>query len=248
MMELWYFGMSFAGKSVHGWVAETERNGSHCPSWRTSCSLIGCVLQGVISVTFDLSKMWVFALRRRRAHKLRGAHPPHGPLPLSRSGEAGTLFTPNLTPISLHHWAVDPSVLLRSGGFYLTLAQWFCLRSASLGRPFSCCVSVVHGRLQRTISVMAGCTNLAAAIGVIVWNGRRSFHHWMGGAVGLNGFRFDLISRGQLSTVHWVTWIVASNTVLTATVFPLWVAGTAAGGGGRRWSCPARRNALCLVK
>lgn len=103
----------------------------------------------------------------------------------------GHFFTPGLTPISFHHWAVDPSVLLRSGGFYLTLAQWFCLRSASLGRPFSCCVSVVHGRLQRTISVMAGRTNLAAAIGVIVWNGRRSFHHWMGGTVGLNGFRFD---------------------------------------------------------
>lgn len=48
-MEPWYFGMSFAGSQYmdglegwgDGWV------GVRCPSWRTSCSLVGCVLQGV---------------------------------------------------------------------------------------------------------------------------------------------------------------------------------------------------------
>lgn len=250
-MELWYFGMSFAGKSVHGWVGETGTSGGHYPPpWRTSCSLVGCVLQSVISVIFDLIKVWVFALKRQHAHRPRGAHPPHDPLPLLRSLEAGTLFHPISTLISQHHWAVDPSILLRSRGLYLTLAQWLGLRSASLGWPFmrSCCVSVVRRRLQRAVSVVAGRTDLAAAVGVVVWNGRRSFHDWMGRTVGLNGFRFDLISRGQLSAVHWVTRTVASNTVLTATVFPLRVAGAAAGGGGRRWRRPARRHALRLVK
>ena len=64
-MELWYFGMSFAGSQyMDGW-----RDGE------TSCCLVGCVLQGVIFS--DLIKEGVFALRRHCAHRLRGAHLPH---------------------------------------------------------------------------------------------------------------------------------------------------------------------------
>lgn len=38
------------GQSVHGWVGGTGGRGDNCPlpPQRTSCSLVGCVLQGVI--------------------------------------------------------------------------------------------------------------------------------------------------------------------------------------------------------
>lgn len=130
--------------------------------------------------------------------------------PLPIRGQVGAIF---FTPIQRLLFNIT-SVLLRSGWLHLTLAQRLCLRPASLGRPFMCCccVSVVQQRLQRTISVVAGCTGLAAAVGVVVWNWRRSFGCGMGGTVGLNWLRFDLISWGQLSTVHWVAWIMTCNT------------------------------------
>lgn len=158
-MELWYFGMSSAGSQ---YMDQLEGRGDEAdntpppPPRRTSCSLVSCVLQ---SVNFsDLFKESLLTGQE-------GLILPH-PLPLL--GEVENPPSSSASINCLHH--LTPSVLLCSRWFHLTLAQWLCLRPASLGRPFMCCcrVSVVQLRLQRTVLVVAGCAGLAAAVGVVV--------------------------------------------------------------------------------
>lgn len=176
-------------QSVHGWVGGTGRIGGHCPSWWTSCSLVGCVLQGVIfSDLWPYQRVSLCSQKILRSQAQRGSSSSWSLTSAQKCGSRDAFLNPNSVSISQHHRALDPSVLLRSGWFYLILAQWFCLRPASLGRPFMrCCrVSVVQRRLQRTVPVVARRTELAAAVGVVIWNGRRSFHYRMGGTIGLN--------------------------------------------------------------
>lgn len=197
-MELWYFGMSFAGSQymdgLEGWRGDgavASPPGEPAAFWSAVFFTVW------FSVTFDLIKELSLCSKEMLCSQAK-----RGSSALSRENQSYLLTPPSF------------SVLLCSRWFHLSLTQRLCLRPAPLGRPVVChrhCLSVVQRRLQRTISVMARRCGLAAAVGVVVWNGRR-FYWWMGGTVGLSWLRFDLICWRQLSTIHWVTWIVACNT------------------------------------
>lgn len=101
-MELWCFGMSSAGGQYMDGLEGRGRRSGHCLSWRTSCSLVGCVLQGV---TFsDLIKESLLS----RDTALMGHEglfsQALNPSALPRDGAVGTISPPNSASIkSLHH-------------------------------------------------------------------------------------------------------------------------------------------------
>lgn len=151
-MELWYFGMSSA---VHGWVGggglleDQLQFGWLCSS---RCDLIKSESQKILRSWAKRGSSFLITLLSRPRNKDIGTNSP-------QNQNQHLLFT-----------KLYPSVLLCSGWFHLSLAQWLCLHPASLCQPFvcCCCVSVVQRRLQRTVLVVAGCAGLAAAVGVVV--------------------------------------------------------------------------------
>lgn len=91
-------------QSLHGWVGGTGGGVGQplpLPPRRISCSLVGCVLQGVIFSDlwpYQRVSHWVLALRRYYTWGLRGAHLPHPLLSLPISGEEATFcFLPQIS-------------------------------------------------------------------------------------------------------------------------------------------------------
>lgn len=100
-----------------------------------------------------------FERAQERVSTRVAGHPPAAKIPTGPHGRARSL-----------------SVVLLSGWFRLTLAQCFRVQPAFFGRPLVRRFRLLRVRagLYRTVLVVAGCTRLAASIGVLVlnWSGR----------------------------------------------------------------------------
>lgn len=96
--------------------------------------------------------------------------------------EGGKKREKNITPKTVCYLTNNGSpesllVFVCSGWIGLALAQRLCFSPASFGQSVLChgCLHhrrrfVVQQKLQRAVSVVAGRADLAAAVGVVVWN------------------------------------------------------------------------------